>query len=612
MDYLPAMKIPRLHPVLRLSIGLTFALGLTAATVMAQPARSAQDLITTAKPSFDQWVDNFSAEWMRGNPSAATAAQYFSGPEQDALDRQLTPITKEYRAARVAQARRGLEELKQFDRAKLDPSQRISAAMLAWQLDDIVRSEPFTDYNFVFQQFSGLQVGLVNFLSQTHPIRNRRDIENYLARLDLVAAQMDEGIVQAKERAVRGFLPPKFILTSTLSQFDRFLADEPAKNVLVASLDERAAKVKDLSADDRAMFVAAAGKSTAESIIPAFRRARALLESQLPRATDEAGIWRLPGGDLAYANSLHRLTTTDMTAEQIHALGLKEVARIETEMDALLRPLGYTDGPIKERMEKMEAGLQPPAEPDPRPALLARYEEILRDAEKRAALIFDLRPQAPVVVKREPLFTEKSAAAHYTFPARDGSRPGIFWAPLPGPKFEIPEMRTLVYHEAVPGHHFQIALQNEMTSLPRFRRDRVFGFLSAHAEGWALYAEQLAAEQGWYDGDPTGHLGQLQDELFRARRLVVDTGLHTMHWTRQQAIDYGIKASEVERYVVWPGQACAYKVGMLKILELRAKAKRALNDKFSLKEFHNTVLRAGNVPLAVLEQVIDDYIAAPH
>jgi uncharacterized protein (DUF885 family) len=563
-----------------------------------------------AAPSFDQWADAFAADWMRASPQAATSQQYFTGAEQDALDRRLTPITREARAARVALAKRGLEELQQFDRTQLDASQRISAATMAWLLDDIVRSEPFSEYNFVFQQFSGLQVNLVNFLSQTHPIRNRRDIENYLARLDLVAAQMDEGIAQAKDRAAKGYLPPKFILTSTLAQFDRFLAGEPAKNVLVSSLDERAAKLKDLSAEDRAQFTAAAAKTVTDSVIPAFRRAQALLQAQLPLATDEAGISRFPGGDAAYANALHHLTTTDLSAAQVHELGLKEVTRIETEMDGLFKQLGYNTGTIKERMEKLDADSQPPAEPDPRPMLLARYDEILRDAEKRAALMFDLRPVAPVVVKREPPFTEKTAAAHYTPPAKDGSRPGTFWAPLPGPKFEINEMRTLVYHEAVPGHHFQIALQYEMTNLPRFRRDGVFGFISAHGEGWALYAENLAAESGWYDGDPKGHLGQLNDELFRARRLVVDTGLHTMHWTRQQAIDYGIKASEVERYVVWPGQACSYKIGMLKILELRAKAKAALGDKFSLKEFHNVVLRAGNVPLAVLEQVIDDYIAA--
>jgi uncharacterized protein (DUF885 family) len=273
-----------------------------------------------------------------------------------------------------------------------------------------------------------------------------------------------------------------------------------------------------------------------------------------------------------------------------------------------LRQLGYAEGNIQERITKLEAASQPPREPDPRPALLARFEEILKDAQTRAGLIFDLRPKAPVVVKREPPFTEKNAAAHYTAPAPDGSRTGVFWVPLPGPAFRICEMRTLLYHEAVPGHHFQIALQAEMTRLPRFRRDRVFGSISAHGEGWALYAEQLAAESGWYEGDPKGQLGQLNAELFRARRLVVDTGLHAMHWTRQQAIDYGISASEVERYVVTPGQACSYKIGQLRILELRAKARSALGEAFSLKQFHNLLLRTGSVPLGVLGQVINDYI----
>lgn len=563
-----------------------------------------------ADASFNRFVDTFAEEWMRADPSTATRAQYFKGAEQDALDRRLTPVTKAARKARVARARRGLAKLQKFDRAKLDPDQRVSAAMLEWHLAEIVQAEPFEDHRFIFQQFSGLQVGLVNFLSQTHPIRNRRDLENYLARLKLVAGQIDEGIAQAKDRAARGFVPPKFILVSTIAQFDRFLGDATRKNVLVTSLDERAEKLKDVSATERAAFVAAAEKITTHSIIPAFRRARALLETQLPLATNEAGISRLPNGDKAYDNALRRLTTTELSAEQIHAIGMKEVARIEAKMDSLLRSLGYSDGTIKERMEKLEADSQPPAEPDPRPALLAEYTRLVRDAEQRAALIFDLRPKAPCEVRREPPFTEKNAAAHYTPPARDGTRPGIFWAPLPGPKFPITGMRTLVYHEAVPGHHFQGALQQEMTNLPRFRRDRVFGFISAHGEGWALYAEQLAAENDWYADDPKGLLGQLNAELFRARRLVVDTGLHAKHWTRQQAIDYGIPISEVERYVVWPGQACSYKIGMLKILELRAKAQKELGAKFSIKEFHNVILRTGSVPLPVLEQVVDAYIRA--
>ena len=565
--------------------------------------------LRAAEVTFDHWTTAFSDEWMRANPSAATITQYFTGAEQEALDRQLTPFTKEARAARIALARRGLDALAKFARTRLDERQRTSADILEWQLREIVASEPFDDYSFVFNQFGGLHVRLVNFLSQTHPIRNRRDIENYLARLDLVGPQIDEGIAQAKAAAARGFLMPDFITRSALGQFDRFLADEPAKNVLVTSLDERAAKLKDVSAADRAAFTATAEKTVATAVIPAYRRAQALLQAQLPQTNDHAGLCWLPGGDAAYANALRRNTTTDLTPQQVHEIGLQEVARIEGVMDALLRQLGYKDGTIKARMEKLETDLQPPAEPDPRPALLAKFELILRDAEKRAESLFDLRPKAPVVVKREPSFTEKTAAAHYTPPARDGSRPGTFWAPLPGP-FEMATMRTLVYHEAVPGHHFQIALQQEMTELPRFRQDRNFGGATAHTEGWALYAESLAVEAGWYEGDTVGHLGQLEDELFRARRLVVDTGLHAMKWTRQQAIDYGIKASEVERYVVMPGQACAYKIGMLKILELRAKAQRDLGPKFSLKEFHNTVLRAGNLPLAVLEKVIDEYIAA--
>ncbi len=582
------MKLPRLFALLAAGVSPVFA----------------------TDPAFDQWADALTVETMRATPTGATAAQFFSGAEQDALDRQLTPITKAYRAARIARAKAALAELAKFDRAQLDAEQRISAAIIEWSLKGTVDSEPFADFNFTFSQFGGLQVSLVNFLSQTHPIRNKRDIENYLARLDLVAAQMDEGIAQARDAATRGFLMPDFITKSALGQFERFLGDAPARNVFVASLEERAAKLPDVTAAERAAFVAAAEKITADQVIPAFRRAQALLQEQLPHTTGDAGLWRLPGGDKAYANALRRFTTTDMTPDEIHALGLSEVARIEAQMDGLLKQLGYAEGSINARMEKLNLSLQPAAEPDPRAGLIKRYEDMLADALKRSEAMFDIRPKAPCVVKREPPFTEKTAAAHYTGPARDGSRPGVFWAPLPGPVFKIVNMRTLVYHEAIPGHHFQIALQRETASLPRYRRDGIFGGGSAYAEGWALYAEQLATENNWYEGDAVGQLGQLEAELFRARRLVVDTGLHTKKWTRQQVIDYGIPASEAERYVVFAGQACAYKVGQLKILALRAKARAALGEKFSIKEFHNVVLQSGNMPLAVLEQVVDAWVAA--
>ena len=561
------------------------------------------------KAAFDQWVEQLTNEWMQADPTSATYTQYFTGATQDAADRQFTPITRQYSNERVTAAHAALATLAQFDRGTLDPQQRISAGILEWHFKEVISAAPFEDHNFVFQQFYGLHVQLVNFLSQSHPIRNRRDVENYLVRLKLVAGQIDEGISQARDTAARGFLMPDFITRSAIGQFDRFLGEAPAKNVLVTSLNDRVEKVAEISPADRTALVAAAEETVATSVMPAFQRARALLQTQLPLTNDHAGLGWLPGGDAAYAYALAHNTTTSLTPKQVHEIGLSEVARIEHAMDDLLRQIGYKDGSIKDRMEKLNADLQPPAEPDPRPKLLARYEEILRDGEKRADALFDLRPKAPCVVKREPPFTEKTAAAHYSLPARDGSRPGTFWVPLPGP-FEMTRMRSLVYHEAIPGHHFQIALQQEMTSLPRFRQDRIFGRATAHSEGWALYAEHLAAESGWYEGDIVGRLGQLDYELFRAKRLVVDTGLHAMKWTRQQAIDYGIKASEVERYVVLPGQACAYKIGMLKILELRTRAQTALGPKFSIKEFHNTVLRAGNMPLAVLETVIDEWIAA--
>lgn len=587
------------------ALGSVASLSLAAQPQVADPA------------SFDAFTDRLADEWMHANPMAATNAQYFSGEEQDALDRKLTATDAQYgiplgaadRALYVARARRGLAGIERFHRDQLSLVQRISQAALEWQLKDALRLAADSDEWLVFDQFRGQQVALVNFMSQIHPMRTPRDVENYLVRLAQLAPVLDQGIEVAKARAAEGTIPPKFILTATIEGIDRFLAPEPRENVLVASLNTRSQSIAGLSPEARAAAVVAAQRLVEEAIRPAFGRVRALLQSETATATDDAGLWRLPRGAEAYAALLHANTTTEMTAMQIHALGLREVARIEGEMDARLRDLGYNQGSVSERYKMLDKSLQPSPDPDPRPALLLEHEKILRDAEERAKTLFDLRPSAPVQVLREPPFTEQNAAAHYSAPAPDGSRPGTVWIPLPGPAFHILEMRTLTYHEGVPGHHFQIALQQESTDIPVYRRKRVFGGLSAFAEGWGLYAEQLAAESGWYQGDPNGRLGQLYDELFRARRLVVDTGLHAQHWTRQQAIDYGIPVAEVERYVVMPGQACAYKIGELEILAQRAKAQKALGSEFSMKKFHNLLLRTGTVPLAVLGQVVDADIA---
>jgi uncharacterized protein (DUF885 family) len=599
-----------------LALLVTSCWGVTRAQAQAQPEHPAKAV--QQRRSFNEFAEDLAAEWMRADPLSATAQQYFQGAEQAAVDRKLTakdsaygiPLQKQERAAFVQRVQHALAQLKQYPRARMTPVERASAASLEWQLLDTLRMAKLEDRRFVFDQFNGLHVTLINFLSQVHPMRTPEDVDSYLARLTQFAGVLDVGVAEARVRARQGVVPPKFILQATIDGLNRVLAPAAADNVLVVSLAERSKRITAMTDAQRATARQAAEKQVGETIIPALGRVRTLLTEELPMSTADAGIGALPDGSSPYADFLKSNTTTDMTPEQVHELGLQQVQRIEAQMDTILRQLGYSQGTVKERFEALEASLQPPADPDPRPALLAEHERILRDAEQRATKLFDLRPQASVRVMREPPFTEASAAAHYSAPAPDGSLPGTVWIPLPGPKFQILDMRSLTYHEGVPGHHFQIALQQEATQLPAFRRKRVFGRLSAFAEGWALYAEHLVAESGWYDDDPKGRLGQLSDELFRARRLVVDTGLHSKHWTRQQAIDYGIRPAEVDRYVVWPGQACAYMVGELAILAERDKARKALGSRFSLPQFHDWVLQTGTVPLEVLKQVVDEKVAA--
>ena len=579
---------------------LAFAAAGASATAPA-PAMS-------ANAAFDKWSEQFAADYVRLSPALATATQYFSGAEQDGLDARLAPVTRQARDATTALARAGVRKLELFLAQGLSPTQRASADTMRWSLASQVAGAPFEDHNFIFSQLGGPQVALPRLMTQTHPMRRAADVDSYLARLDLIAPRLDQAIVLARAAAARSLLPPRFILEKAQGQVDAFLTAAPEHNVLVTSLAERSAALADLGPEARKAALARATRSVAERILPAYRRVRALLAELHPRTGNEAGVARLPQGAAAYDHFLMRNAGTSLKADQVHAIGLREVARIEAAMDKLLRQLGFGDGTVQARMVLLDKSLQP-TEADPRPALTARYAELVRDAEQRSASLFNLKPRAPIEVRREPALTEKTGSARYSAPAPDGSRPGIFWIPLPGPDYEMVVMRTLAYHEGVPGHHFQIALQQEMSDLPKYRARRIFSGGSANSEGWALYTEQLAIEQGWYEGDVVGLLGAHAEQLFRARRLVVDTGLHSKGWSRQQAIDYGMPESEVDRYVVNPGQACAYLLGMLRILELREQARAALGPQFTLPAFHDVVLKAGSVPMDVLANTVDQWIA---
>lgn len=583
----------------RSAMAAALAAGLAAVAMAAQAASS-----------FAEWSEAFAADWVRQSAERATGAQYFSGEEAAHLQRELTPITPARRERQRALAREGLQQLGRFNQAQLTPDERVGAGILRWQLQNTLDGAPYEDHEFSFNQLGGPHLRYIGLLAEQQPLQRPGDLDAFLSRLGQVGDRLDEALAQSRAATARGLLPPRFIVERSLAQVRTFLAQGEQGNDIVTGLARRSARIEGLSEERRTEAQREAARLVQTRVRPAMERVAAYLEELLPRTNADAGLWRLPDGDKAYAQALARFTTTRMTAEQIHALGLREVARIEGEMDRVLKRLGRAEGSVQARMDTLRKELQPPAEPDPRPALLARYTEAVKDAERRAQALFNLQPRAPVEVRRVPAITERTAAAHYTTPAPDGSRPGIFWAPLPGPMFNVLGMRSLAVHEAVPGHHFQLALQQEQATLPRWRQRRIFGGGSAHSEGWALYAERLAIDHGWYDDDPHALLGALDAQLFRARRLVVDSGLHAFRWTREQAIAYGIGAQEVERYVSNPGQATAYMVGMLRILALRSEAEQRLGPRFSLKAFHDVVLKTGSVPLDVLSEVVQAWIKA--
>jgi uncharacterized protein (DUF885 family) len=510
--------------------------------------------------------------------------------------------------------------LKRYDTTGFTGQDRLSYDILEYFLGTQVRGKPYRYHNFPVNQMFGVQSDLPNFMADVHQVANERDARNYLARLDQFPRKFAQVLEGLRLRESKGIIPPRFVVEKVLAQMRGFVALGPKENPLRTTFDQKLAKIPaaELTPGQRTELLGAVEKSLDAAVFPAYRELITYFEALLPKATRNDGAWSLPDGDAYYAHAVESNTTTTMTPDEIHALGLSEVARIGAEMDAILRGAGYTEGSIGARVRQAFAD---PAQHYPdddagRAQILKDYQSIIDEVSAGLDAQFSSRPKAGVEVRRVPAFAEKTApGAYYQGPAFDGSRPGIFFANLRNVD-EIPKfgMKTLAYHEAVPGHHFQIATAQELKGLPMFRRMVPF---TAYSEGWALYAERLAAEAGFHR-EPLTDLGRLQAEMFRAVRLVVDTGLHAKRWTREQAIDYMLEntgmgadevTAEIERYLVNPGQALAYKVGMNRILALRDKARSALGERFDIREFHDEVLKNGAMPLAILERVIDDYIA---
>jgi uncharacterized protein (DUF885 family) len=357
-------------------------------------------------------------------------------------------------------------------------------------------------------------------------------------------------------------------------------------------------------------------------VYPAYREVTDYLNKLMPKGRDTDGVWALPNGDAYYAYLVRHHTTTNMTPEQVHNLGLQEVARVQGEMRKILDDLGYKGMGFREALNKVgeDSGVYQLNSQQAKDQVVAQFRTLIDNANRDIASQFDIKPKSAVEVRAVPPEKECCTAGGFYFqPALDGSRPGIFYVNLGRPTFLKYQMPTLAYHEGIPGHHFQLGVQTELTGVLTFQRSGVFPPATGYTEGWALYAEKLAYEAGFYKNDPYGNLGRLQAELFRSARLVVDTGIHWKHWNFQQANKYmddtlgqapGFYQGEVGRYISWPGQALAYKTGELKILEIRDKAKKELGSKFNIKEFHNVVLQNGTLPLATLETAVNAYIAS--
>ena len=513
-----------------------------------------------------------------------------------------------------------LEMIKKYNSENLTEVQKVTQKIAIFDTENSIdRFQNFRFHSYPFNQISGNHLNLVEFMTDTHPIRNYREATDYIKRVKLFDESLNSDLQWLGEQKKLGIFAPKFVFDHVIKQLMALLAYEDSENPLMQVFVRKVNELDIDSAKKEALFKELSSIIETD-VKPGYKSILEYMELNYDNANKNDGVWSLPNGDAFYASRLRSYTTTDYSAEEIHEIGLSEVARIGERMKEIFISLGYeVNKPIGEMMNDLNENPEflYADTPDRKEIVIADYNQMVKEAEIDVKPYFERFPVSPVEVRAIPEYSEQTAAGgYYQAPSLDGSRPGVFYANL----YDIKQtptfgMRTLTFHEAVPGHHFQIALNQENEDLTMYRK---MGYrTSAFTEGWALYSEQLAVEVGMtknlYD-----ELGVLQSEMFRANRLVVDTGLHYKKWSREKAMDYMKKTTgmsdtevrvEIERYIVWPGQATSYKMGMLKILELRQKAQDALDESFDIRKFHTVVLDQGIVPLFILEDIIDEWIA---
>ncbi|MEP4889607.1 MAG: DUF885 domain-containing protein [Aliiglaciecola sp.] len=572
-------------------------------------------------------MDKQTKALLQHTPTLATtlgvSEEYFGGKFNNKLG--------DYSVENIAKSK-ALRDSMEADLSKIDRSLLTGTAATSYDVltSAIAMTKQFEPYVFgafyplsiyspyAITQLTGIHIDLPRSLQTEQPLNNKADVEDYLTRLSLLEKAYTDMADVVTLDAKHGLIPPKFAIEGALNVISGMTSGAAAENPLVVVLDNRLKSVAEISDAERADYIDRAEKITLEKVYPGYGRLQKALTATLASAQSEPGIWVLPDGEKLYELALQNFGAGDMTAEQIHQLGLNEVARIKSEIDELLKSIGHSEGEVIDRVIALSedpANLYQNTD-EGRNQLLNDLNLQMREVELLLPNILNTIPKAEVEVRRISIYEQDSSpGGYYTSPNLDGSRPGVFWINLKDTAdWPILSLPTLVYHEASPGHHLQVSIAQEIDDMPMIRNMLWF---SAYGEGWALYAELLAKELGLYDDDPLGDIGRLQSDLFRSARLVVDTGIHYKKWSREYAIDWMHKNTgqsvasltrEVERYAVMPGQATSYKLGQIRILELRKLAKEKLGDKFSLPEFNDQVLIHGAVNLTVLTDNIHAWI----
>ena len=566
-------------------------------------------------------MDVIVQEQLMTSPETLTSLGMDKGP-MAAMKARLDDRSQAKIDADEVKFRQHMVEMEAIDRGALSIDEQVWYDSLKYFGDTAVMGYAFPyggggfgPSPYTISQLTGSYQSMPDFLDSQHSIETTEDAEAYLSRVSAFATALDQETERMEAGSAAGAVPPDFVIARTLAQMRSLMEPGAAGTTLVQSVVRRTGE-KSLAGD----WGSRAEAIVNSEVFPALTRQAEALRARQEEATHDAGVWRLPDGEAFYRYGIQSYTTTNLSGDEIHEIGLEQLAELTARADGLLKAQGLTQGTVGARIRALgddPAQLYPNTD-EAKEQLLRDLNTQTEEVRRRMPQYFGRLPQAAVEIRRVPKAIEAGApGGYYNAPALDGSRPGIYYINLRDtaewPKMQLP---TLTYHEAVPGHHHQIALAQEKPNTPLLMK--VLGF-SAYSEGWGLYAEQLADEIGMYESDPYGQIGYLQSLMFRATRLVVDSGMHAKRWSRERAIQFMTEAlgdsesavtTEIERYCVWPGQACSYKLGHTKWVELREKARTTLGDKFDLRAFHDAGINAGGVPLTVLERVITDWTAA--